>query len=77
MEGRNVATDEAGPNKKSLDSFAAELDIPEDLSSPMQGNPAMPSEPGAGLAFGDSFKEKLRRRRAKDVTPARGELSYG
>jgi len=71
---------EAGPSAKALDSFAQDIDMPEELSvSPLMGNPAQPQPANLGSAdFGSSFREKLRRRRSQDYkAPQRGGLTYG
>jgi hypothetical protein len=65
-----------GPSAGSLDSFMKDIDIPEELSvSSLQGNPSQPSVPGLPSA-GDTFREKLRRRRSKDYMPS-GGLTHG
>ena len=78
--GQPATSPEPGPSAASLDSFAQDIDMPEELSvSPLMGNPASPQPANLGSPdFGNSFKEKLRRRRSKDyTTPERGGLTYG
>lgn len=77
VEGSPQLGDAEGPTAGAMDSFAQDIDMPEDAVSSLQGNPSQVAEPVTDPQFGNSFKERLRRRRTADMlVPERGG-SYG
>lgn len=63
---------QAGPSAQAMDAVLSGIDMPEDISSPMQANPAQQARPTGQPAFGTGFKEKLRRRRLQEYSPTTG-----